>query len=49
MSDAVFQALFSYRPVVFNEGDFTFDVASRTVTLEYNERVMQSEYSEHVF
>ena len=26
MSDALFQALFSYRPVVFHEGDFTFDV-----------------------
>jgi uncharacterized membrane protein len=25
MSDALFQALFSYRPVVFNEGEFRFD------------------------
>jgi hypothetical protein len=30
-------------------GDFTFDVAERTVTLDYNERYMQSEYSQHVF
>jgi hypothetical protein len=29
--------------------DFTFDVAERTVTLDYNERYMQSEYSQHVF
>ena len=26
MSDALFQALFSYRPVVFNEGEFRFDL-----------------------
>ena len=30
-------------------GDFTFDVAERTVTLDYNERVESSEYSQHVF
>jgi hypothetical protein len=30
-------------------GDFTFDVAARTITLDYNERVMTSEFSEHVF
>jgi hypothetical protein len=30
-------------------GDFTFDVAERTVTLDYNERYMQSEYTLHVF
>jgi len=30
-------------------GDFTFDVAERTITLDYNERYMQSEYSQHVF
>jgi hypothetical protein len=30
-------------------GDFTFDVAERTITLDYNERYMQSEYSLHVF
>lgn len=30
-------------------GEFTFDVASRTITLAYNERHMESEYSEHVF
>jgi hypothetical protein len=30
-------------------GDFTFDVAERTITLDYNERYIQSEYSQHVF
>ena len=30
-------------------GDFIFDVAERTITLDYNERYMQSEYSQHVF
>jgi hypothetical protein len=30
-------------------GDFTFDVAERTITLDYNERYMQSDYSQHVF
>lgn len=30
-------------------GDFTFDVAGRTVTLAYNERFIESEYSEHTF
>ena len=30
-------------------GDFTFDVAERTITLDYHERYMQSEYSQHVF
>ncbi len=30
-------------------GDFTFDVAERTITLDYNERYMQSEYSQRVF
>ena len=30
-------------------GDFTFDVAERTITLDYNERYMQSEYSQHIF
>ena len=30
-------------------GDFTFDVAERTITLAYNERHMESDYSEHVF
>jgi len=30
-------------------GDFTFDVESRTITLEYNERMMTSEYSQHAF
>ena len=30
-------------------GEFTFDVAQRTITLEYNERVMTSEYSQHAF
>ena len=28
MSDALFQALFTYRPVVFQEGDFRFDITS---------------------
>jgi hypothetical protein len=30
-------------------GEFTFDVESRTITLEYNERVETSEYSQHMF
>jgi hypothetical protein len=30
-------------------GDFIFDVAERTITLDYNERHMESEYSQHVF
>jgi hypothetical protein len=30
-------------------GDFTFDVESRTITLAYNQRHMESDYSEHVF
>jgi hypothetical protein len=30
-------------------GDFTFDVAERTITLDYNERYTASEYSQHVF
>ena len=30
-------------------GDFTFDVAQRTITLDYNERYTASEYSQHVF
>jgi hypothetical protein len=30
-------------------GDFTFDIAERTITLDYNERYMQSDYSQHVF
>ena len=30
-------------------GDFIFDVAERTITLEYNERHMESDYSQHVF
>jgi hypothetical protein len=30
-------------------GDFTFDVVERTITLDYNERRMESDYSQHVF
>ncbi|AFK54061.1 DUF6878 family protein [Tistrella mobilis] len=30
-------------------GEFTFDVAARTITLEYNERFIDTEYSEHEF
>jgi len=30
-------------------GEFAFDVADRTITLEYNERVMSSEYHAHDF
>ncbi len=30
-------------------GDFAFDVADRTITLDYNERRMESDYSQHVF
>ncbi len=30
-------------------GDFTFDVETRTITLDYNERHMESDYSCHTF
>lgn len=30
-------------------GDFLFDVAARTITLNYNERIETSEYTQHVF
>lgn len=30
-------------------GDFTFDVAERTITLDYNERYTASDYSQHLF
>ncbi len=30
-------------------GDFTFDVAERTITLDYNERYTASEYYQHAF
>ena len=30
-------------------GDFTFDVAERTITLDYNERYTASDYTQHVF
>ncbi len=30
-------------------GEFTFDVAKRTITLAFNQRFTDSEYSEHVF
>lgn len=30
-------------------GDFLFDVAERSITLNYNERIETSEYTEHVF
>jgi len=30
-------------------GEFTFVVADRTVTLDYNERIETSEYTQHVF
>jgi hypothetical protein len=30
-------------------GAFIFDVAERTITLDYNERHMESDYSQHVF
>ena len=30
-------------------GDFTFDVTERTITLAYNERRVETDYSEHVF
>jgi hypothetical protein len=29
-------------------GEFTFDVTERTITLDYNERHMESAYSQHV-
>ena len=31
MFDALFEALFSYRPVVFREGDFRFDVTAASL------------------
>lgn len=30
-------------------GDFLFNVAERTITLDYNERIETSEYTQHVF
>lgn len=30
-------------------GDFLFDVAERSITLNYNERIETSEYTQHVF
>jgi hypothetical protein len=30
-------------------GEFTFDVAERTITLDYNERISEAIYSQHVF
>lgn len=30
-------------------GEFFFDVAQRSITLGYNERIVESEYSEHTF
>ena len=30
-------------------GEFTFNVADRTITLEYNERFESSEYTQHIF
>jgi len=30
-------------------GDFTFDVAERTITLDYNERHMESDHSQNIF
>jgi hypothetical protein len=30
-------------------GEFTFDVAKRTVTLDFNYRIIDSEHSQHVF
>lgn len=30
-------------------GDFTFDVCARSITLDYNERYTESEYTQHIF
>lgn len=30
-------------------GDFVFDVAERTITLNYNERIETSEYTHHIY
>lgn len=30
-------------------GEFQFDVSARTITLDYNERIETSEYTQHVF
>ena len=42
----------TYRGWEINEGaygDFLFDVAERTITLNFNERIETSEYTQHVF
>jgi hypothetical protein len=31
------------------DGDFTFDVAERTITLDYNEHYIETEHSRHIF
>ena len=30
-------------------GEFTFEVADRSITLDYNERIETSEYTQHIF
>ena len=30
-------------------GEFTFDIAARTITLDYNERYIESANDQHVF
>jgi hypothetical protein len=30
-------------------GDFLFDVAERTITLKFNERIETSKYTQHLF
>ena len=32
-----------------SDGDFTFEVAERTITLDYSGRYIETEYSQHVF
>ncbi|MBR1141020.1 MAG: hypothetical protein E6431_32125 [Bradyrhizobium sp.] len=42
----------TYRGWEINQGaygDFLFDVGDRTVTLNFNERIETSEYTQHVF
>jgi hypothetical protein len=42
----------TYRGWEINQGaygDFLFDVAERTITLNFNERIETSEYTQHVF
>ena len=57
LHDAIERLVFEFLGVTYDGwensdgayGDVTFDVAERTIALDYNERYMQSEYSQHLF